>query len=182
MANITEWRSLISKWRESIPSLNQIIKRIRQLQLVGWVMVGLSVIALMVIVEFVMQFSLPSTTNLSITRPERSPTPPALSQLAELHLLGYNVSGQDISSLPKTTLELDIKGIFSSPSPQMGSAIIATKDGPDHVYIVGDTLPGGAVLLDVYEDCVILKRAGQLEVLNLPQNFLPTQKPVEKKK
>lgn len=178
MSIFSNWRSFLPKSRDELPTFSQIKKWVRHLPLVGWLLIGLVVLFLIVIVQFVLRFQLPSVpANLTITKPQAPPPPPQLNKLAELHLFGQNMSNQDIYSLPKTTLQLELKGLYSSPSPEMGSAIIAAPGEPDKVYLVGDILPGGAVLLDVYEDCVILRRAGQLEVLGLPQNFLETKEP-----
>lgn len=177
MSIFSNWRSFLAKLREQASSPAQFKKRLRNLPLVSWIIVALSILLLVVILQLVLRFQLPSIpANLTIKESQPPPEPPPLNKLADLHLFGQNMSDQDINSLPQTSLQLELKGIYSSSSPELGSAIIAAPGEPAQVYLVGDTLPGGAVLLDVYEDRVILRRAGQLEVLRLPQHFLELKK------
>ena len=49
-------------------------------------------------------------------------------------------------------------------------AIVADARNREQVYAVGDTLPGEAVLEEVYPDRIILRRAAQLETLRLPED------------
>jgi general secretion pathway protein C len=177
MSIFSNWRSFLTKRSDEAPSFTQIKKRLRNLPLVGWIIIVLSILLLLAIVQLVLRFQTPSIpANLTIKESQPPPAAPSLNKLAELHLFGQNMSNQDINSLPQTSLKLELQGIYSSPSPELGSAIIAAPGESSQVYLVGDTLPGGAVLIDVYEDRVILRRAGQLEALPLPQHFLEAKK------
>ena len=70
---------------------------------------------------------------------------------------------------PETRLNLKLRGTLAAGDDSMAHAIIADGNGKDNVYFVNDSLPGGAVLHEVYPDRVILNRAGTLETLRLPK-------------
>jgi type II secretory pathway component PulC len=44
--------------------------------------------------------------------------------------------------------------------------------GPQHFYRVGETLPGGGVLREVYRTRILFAREGRLEELTFPQHPL----------
>lgn len=162
-----------SKLFQSSFSFNDVIKRAVHLPLVVWLVILLTILLCIAVAQWRWRFQLPAMPSELVTS-KSVPPPPAvipLEKLAQLHLFGQNIE-QDINALPETTLQLTLKGIYSDPNQQQGSAIITVPGKADAVYLIGDTLPGGAILQDIYEDRVILKRAGQLEVLMLPQQHL----------
>lgn len=144
----------------------------RQQPPVAWLVLFLGVVLLAAVVQWWWRFQTPSMpADLVPPRPVEVSEVLPLDKLMGLHLFGQNIE-QNLNNLPETTLQLELKGIYSDPDEELGSAIIAVPGKEDHVYLIGDTIPGGAVLLDIYEDRVILRRAGQLEVLMLPQKKL----------
>ncbi len=70
---------------------------------------------------------------------------------------------------PETRLNLKLRGAIAAEDEEFAHAIIADGNGKDKVYFIGDKLPGGAALHQVYNDRVILNRAGILETLRLPK-------------
>ena len=74
---------------------------------------------------------------------------------------------------PDTTLSLELTGVVASEDTETGWAIISAARGATNTYSVGDTVEGtgGAVLHAVYENRVILNRAGRLETLRLPEEL-----------
>lgn len=73
-------------------------------------------------------------------------------------------------SAPETQLNLNLVGIFFSDNEQLAVALIAASNNSGvSSYRVGDTLPGGASLEQVYTDRVVLNRNGRLETLSLPK-------------
>ena len=75
---------------------------------------------------------------------------------------------QKAETAPDTKLNLKLRGVFASPNPDFSRAIIADAKGNEDSYAVGDPLPGGAVLSQVFSDKVILEYNGGLETLRLP--------------
>lgn len=89
----------------------------------------------------------------------------ALTELPQFHLLGKPEAPTSPLGMPNTILQWSLKGLYSGTEPSQGSAIISVPGKTDRVYLVGDKLPGGAILSGVYGDRVVIERSGQLEVL-----------------
>ena len=70
---------------------------------------------------------------------------------------------------PETRLNLKLRGAIAAEDDETAHAIIADGGGKDKLYFIGDQVPGGAKLHEVYSDRVILNRAGVLETLRLPK-------------
>lgn len=95
-------------------------------------------------------------------------------QIAGWHLFG--VPGAERTArkpspvdAPETRLKLTLRGVFSSEDKAQARAIIADPRGKEAHYKVGDPLPGGAKLADIYPDRIILERNGRFETLRLPR-------------
>lgn len=67
---------------------------------------------------------------------------------------------------------LFLRGVFTSATPETGSAIIGLTGQQPKLYIVGDKLPNGTVLVAVHEQEVVLEKAGEQSMLSLPQTRL----------
>lgn len=70
---------------------------------------------------------------------------------------------------PITSLALILKGIVKIDPIKRAMAIIAEKAKPDEekLYSIGDTVPGNAVVDNIFFDRVILRRGGVVETLLL---------------
>jgi general secretion pathway protein C len=95
----------------------------------------------------------------------------ALAKVADLHLFGEAkpevVAVAAPIKAPETRLKLQLNGVFSSDSPASSMAIIAEQGKKGMTYFKGDKVPGNASLHEIYQDRVILSRAGKLETLSL---------------
>jgi general secretion pathway protein C len=70
--------------------------------------------------------------------------------------------------VPETRLNLSLKGVLASDPMKMASAIIAQgKNGKEDIYGIGDKMPGGVTVKEIYPDYVVLERNGSLETLRL---------------
>lgn len=78
-------------------------------------------------------------------------------------------AGDTPPDAPVTRLNLQLRGTIAADEAGRSLAIIAEGGGKEHVYAVGDPVPGNATLHAVYTDRVLLRRAGQLETLPLPR-------------
>ncbi|WP_176758747.1 type II secretion system protein GspC [Thiohalorhabdus denitrificans] len=67
----------------------------------------------------------------------------------------------------ETRLDLTLKGILARQEGTQKVALIASGEGEEGVYRVGDSLPGGAEILRIEPRRVILRRNGVTEALNL---------------
>jgi len=108
-----------------------------------------------------------------------APNQPLAGKISQLHLFGkYEVKKApppkvDVAAAPETRLNLKLRGVFASQNKDIARAIIADARGEDQSYAIGDEVPGGAILNDIFEDRVILERNGQLETLRLPLESTP---------
>lgn len=75
----------------------------------------------------------------------------------------------DNNELVETNLPLNLIGVFVSDLPEQSGAIIATGNGVGTHYLVGDRIPGAAVLESVEASGVMLRRGARLERLSFPQ-------------
>ena len=104
------------------------------------------------------------------------PTAPVEIQtpLASWHLFGNALPAIDprrsSQAAPETASRLRLHGVYSSDDPTQGRAIIADEQGQERSYQVGDELPGGVRLAEVYPDRVMLRNGVALETLKLPRD------------
>ena len=80
-----------------------------------------------------------------------------------------------VAEIPETKLKLILRGIFASDDPKQGGAIIADPRNQENFYTVGSTVPGNAVLKEIYPDRVVLMRNNQFETLRLPKESVELQ-------
>jgi general secretion pathway protein C len=88
-----------------------------------------------------------------------------------------NLSDADIK---QSMLNLQVVGIMFSAKESDSQVIIRAKK-EEKYYVVGDTLPGGAVIKRILENAVVVLHNGVLESLSLPKNelaFSPPAKPL----
>lgn len=107
---------------------------------------------------------------------------PAVS-VSKWHLFGTSAAiAAAAQRAPATTLRLILHGTLAESDPSEGMAVIADETGVERAYRVGDSLPGGAALHQIYPDRVVLLHEGAEETLTLPveqgngqqQSVLPT--------
>ena len=96
---------------------------------------------------------------------------------------------KDNKEIPVTKLHMVLRGALSGiENERYASAIIQTSN-QDKLYEIGDSLPGGATLNQVFSDHIVIKRGNQLEKLYFPetapdsrvfQEFQPTVEEISK--
>lgn len=111
--------------------------------------------------------------------PRREAPAVDVSQLAALNLFGappLAPAGGAAANAPDTTLQLRLAGVFVNVVPEASSAIVAERNNPSapaRVYRINDSLPGGAVLVEVHDDRIVIRRgAGATEVLRFEKTGL----------
>lgn len=95
--------------------------------------------------------------------------------LASLDLFGKagEVESQaepDTENLPETNLRLFLRGVLAASGDFPGSALIEDDKSKTDAYLVGDELPGNALLRSVRANRVIIERGGKLENLYFPED------------
>jgi general secretion pathway protein C len=90
-----------------------------------------------------------------------------LSPITRFAPFGQVVSVVGATGAP-SALGLQLRGIMLARPQSASSALIAAANGPAKAYVVGETLPGGAILDAVEFDLVVLRVNGQLQTLAFP--------------
>jgi general secretion pathway protein C len=103
----------------------------------------------------------------------------AMARISQWHLFGVAQKAlpkptAKITEAPDTRLNLKLRGVVASSEPTAARAIIADGRGMQESYAIDDTLPGNAVLREIYPDRVILEYRGRLETLRLPKEDAPS--------
>ncbi|WP_461536346.1 type II secretion system protein N [Spongorhabdus nitratireducens] len=70
--------------------------------------------------------------------------------------------------IPETRMNLVLRGAISGDGSQSSSAIIEEGGSTEQLYFIGEVLPGGATLAQVYSDHIVINRNGSLEKLYFP--------------
>lgn len=78
----------------------------------------------------------------------------------------------DGQSAPATSLRLTLLGVFARGDDALSGAIIASNPQDSKLYHPGDALPGGATLVSVLPDRVLIRRAGRTESLSFEKPVL----------
>lgn len=99
-------------------------------------------------------------------------------KIYDYHLFGKYEPDKVVASaqpvvVPETRLNLKLRGVFASNDNNAARAIIADSRGEEDSYRIGSSVPGGAILNEIYPDRVILEHNGQLETLKLPTDDAP---------
>ena len=99
--------------------------------------------------------------------------------LRDIALFGRAASGQQSSvsrvereTAPETGLTLTLHGVFLATRGKGSSAILSGRDGAAERYAVGDELPGGAELVAVEPNRILLQRNGEVESLGFDDDGL----------
>lgn len=94
-------------------------------------------------------------------------TAPAMADRGLLARLDpfFPVRADPAGSLPVTALPISLHGVRADSATGRGSAIIASGDGLQKVYAVGETLADGVTLAAIAADHVVIDRGGTREAL-----------------
>lgn len=91
--------------------------------------------------------------------------------IAALNLFG-EVAAEPAPAMvdaPRTSLNLQLLGVFSATDPKRASAIVAEVGKQGLLYHVDEKMPGNATLSSVHPDHILIKRNGRLEKLAFPE-------------
>ena len=100
--------------------------------------------------------------------------PTNIDAVVNLHLFGKPSTRAatrpaSVTNAQATRLPLELKAVFAATDNTFSAAIIGQRGQAARLYSVGESVPGNAVLAEVYADQVLLRRAGQLESLAFPK-------------
>ena len=107
-------------------------------------------------------------------RSEQNKTPQL--KMASSSLFGYLAEVESVTVEPtqKTKLKLTLKGVMPAIDMKNSMAIISSKSKKDEVYRIDAQIIRGVLLREVYNDHVILERAGKAESLYFDETKLIT--------
>ena len=131
------------------------------------------------VVNTVWAFIEPPSIVSNINQPLESPQavnsqPIDLNRIISRNLFGESASSGLKKSVPSTPttvtkLPLTLLSVFASQTDSNSAAIISQRDQPPKRYKISDTVPGNAILVEIFKDKVILLRAGNREILTFPK-------------
>lgn len=113
-------------------------------------------LALLMLVRFVLVVASPAQLPVSAERLMAPDARADAASLADWHLFGLRTD--TAQALP---LARQLRGVAATPDPARGLAFFADADGEDHGYRVGESLPGGSVLVAVHADGIEILHQGQ---------------------
>ena len=73
---------------------------------------------------------------------------------------------------PETKLNLELQGVFIAEDEKSSTAIVAEKNKIGELFQIGDKLPGNAILSEVFEDHILIRRGARVEKLMFPGSIL----------
>jgi len=123
------------------------------------------------------------STPTNINRSSQQSAILMAQSIAKSHLFGQadaRATAQRGASAPETKLNLLLKGVVASSDARNAEAFIAAGQGAiEKSYKVGDNLPGGAILKEIYDERILLEYRGRMENLSLRRKIL-TSKELER--
>jgi len=97
-------------------------------------------------------------------------------RIANSHLFGRVEAGSSEprgANAPETKLNLLLKGVIASSDAGNAVAFVAAGKGAiEKSYAIGDNLPGGAILKEIYDERILLEYRGRMENLSLRRRVL----------
>lgn len=76
------------------------------------------------------------------------------------------------ADIKQSQLDVQLVGIMYSDKEKDSQVIIRSASGIEQYYMVGDTLPGGAIIKRITRQEIVVLHNGSLESLSLPKNEL----------
>jgi len=92
-------------------------------------------------------------------------------------LFGEYVPDMATAEIKQSTLDFTVVGILYSSQKGESQVLLQTTEGKELSFLVGDTLPGGAVIKRIEKSRIIVLYKGALESLRLPKNELLFEQP-----
>jgi general secretion pathway protein C len=109
-------------------------------------------------------------------QPRPRAAPLNVGQVIAAHLFGQ--AEADPSTAVPTQLPLQLVGTWADVDPAFGMAMVRESEGaPQKLVRVGEEMPGGATLREVYARRIVFERDGRFEDLAFPENPLQQADP-----
>ena len=104
------------------------------------------------------------------------------TSILNLDLFGKFVpKSLDKANIAPSTLDIRVIGILFSSEKDESQVILQFANGKENIFKIGDIISGGASLVEIYRDKVIISRDGLFESIKLSNQkliFSPPPKPL----
>lgn len=85
------------------------------------------------------------------------------------------------ANIRPSILDVKVIGVMFSNDKQKSQVLLRLANGIERVFKINDIIPGGAKILRIYKDGIVVNRDGVMERLNLPADRLIFDKPLNSK-
>jgi general secretion pathway protein C len=151
-----------------------------------WIIIGLiAMFSILIIYSYTSLFFFKiggSPTQNSETISVEVPKQDEARHFLKASLFGvYMPNDLNGDNVKESLLNVTIVGILYDETPENSQVIIRSSSGEEKTYVIGDKIPGGAVIKRIIPNGVLVERDGTLESLSLPKselNFEPVAKPL----
>lgn len=101
------------------------------------------------------------------------------SSLFSTPLFGDYLPNPSDTTIRQSSLDIELAGIMYSVNPKDSQVLIRINGGNDSFYVIGDELPGGAVIKQINKKGIVIFYHGVLESVSLPKHTLLFDKPAQ---
>ncbi len=136
-------------------------------------------IAVNLITTLITVFSSPMVNNASEpVQAFNQQTAKELADVPKWHIFGQAPTIlHSTETIPLSHLNLKLIGVFLNTDHDQSKALITDASGHTQLYGIGDMMPGGVKVYEIFPDNVVIKRDGELEKLTLPNRELKFNPP-----
>jgi general secretion pathway protein C len=142
---------------------------------------GLSILIFFLLIKFITSFKDTMNTQVTNSGPyimNNLPSHSEINKKLEIELFGKYIPKQlGDANIKPSLLDLHVIGIVFSSKKQDSEVIIRFANGIERPFKIGDIIPGGATILHISVDGIIVDREGVLERLKLPNTKLKFDRP-----
>lgn len=101
------------------------------------------------------------------------------SLLFSTPLFGDYLPNPSDTTIRQSSLDIELAGIMYSVNAHDSQVLIRIDGGNDTTYVIGDELPGGAVIKQINKKGIVIFYHGALESVSLPKHTLLFDKPAQ---
>ena len=148
--------------RQFIISINSYIKKKNYMKIMMFFVILCVIITLTrQVVEFIhLQKKINTVSPVVIVKQETK-----LLKTADFSSLFGKALIEESDFIPKSSLNLKLKGVLVDKGQQLSVVIVESNDG-DVLYKKEDLLPGGAILKEIHTNYIVIDNAGKIQKIS----------------